>query len=205
MSSRAAFFARAPAQVLDIRAEARGSKYSSRPPGRYKTPRTLTMNEGPTGSRSQRRIPGRRDRSHGGCGFCACPPASEGSFDFCSSTPGSVMATRRSAAKTAAVEAPSPSKATAKVVDLTEFSILMPRRGGLRKGACGLDAVIATLENHNVEQVRLQWRNRLGGHAPAHLPRWLLMRLLAFRIQVAALGPRQFAAAPTSPVRGRAR
>jgi hypothetical protein len=28
----------------------------------------------------------------------------------------------------------------------------------------------------------------LGGSAPAHLPRWLLLRVLAYRIQVAALG-----------------
>jgi hypothetical protein len=34
----------------------------------------------------------------------------------------------------------------------------------------------------------LQWRNHLGGSPPAHLPRWLLLRLLAYRIQAAALG-----------------
>jgi len=37
-------------------------------------------------------------------------------------------------------------------------------------------------------QLRLQWRNHLGGAAPPHLPRWLLLRLLAYRLQVAALG-----------------
>ena len=26
-----------------------------------------------------------------------------------------------------------------------------------------------------------QWRAHLGGEAPAHLPRWLLMRVLAYR------------------------
>jgi hypothetical protein len=36
--------------------------------------------------------------------------------------------------------------------------------------------------------LRLQWRNHLGGAPPAHLPRWLLARLLAQRIQIAALG-----------------
>ncbi|HEX9169511.1 MAG TPA: DUF2924 domain-containing protein [Roseiarcus sp.] len=36
--------------------------------------------------------------------------------------------------------------------------------------------------------LRLQWRNDLGGTPPAHLPRWLLVRILAYRIQAAALG-----------------
>jgi Protein of unknown function (DUF2924) len=34
----------------------------------------------------------------------------------------------------------------------------------------------------------LQWRNHLGGNPPAHLPRWLLLRILAHRVQAAALG-----------------
>jgi Protein of unknown function (DUF2924) len=34
----------------------------------------------------------------------------------------------------------------------------------------------------------LQWRNHLGGTPPAHLPRWLLMKILAYRIQAAAFG-----------------
>jgi hypothetical protein len=33
-----------------------------------------------------------------------------------------------------------------------------------------------------------QWRNCLGETPPAHLPRWLLMRILAYRLQAAALG-----------------
>ena len=37
-------------------------------------------------------------------------------------------------------------------------------------------------------QLLLQWRNHLGGTASAHLPTWLLARLLAYRIQVAAFG-----------------
>jgi hypothetical protein len=51
-----------------------------------------------------------------------------------------------------------------------------------------LDAAIASLANLDAVQLRLQWRNRLGGTAPAHLPRWLLMRVLAHRIQSMALG-----------------
>ncbi len=37
-------------------------------------------------------------------------------------------------------------------------------------------------------QLLLQWRNHLGGTAPAHLPTWLLARLLAYRIQAGVLG-----------------
>ena len=41
----------------------------------------------------------------------------------------------------------------------------------------------------NLDQLRLQWRNHLGGIAPAHLPGWLLMRVLAYRIQATAFDP----------------
>jgi hypothetical protein len=51
-----------------------------------------------------------------------------------------------------------------------------------------LAAAIAGLGDCDGEQLRLQWRNHLGGAAPAHLPRWLLLRLLAYRLQAAALG-----------------
>ena len=51
-----------------------------------------------------------------------------------------------------------------------------------------LDALVATLSGLNLDQLRLQWRNHLGGIAPAHLPGWLLMRVLAYRIQAAAIG-----------------
>jgi hypothetical protein len=36
--------------------------------------------------------------------------------------------------------------------------------------------------------LRLCWRNHLGGTSPVHLPKWLLARLLAYRVQAAALG-----------------
>ena len=51
-----------------------------------------------------------------------------------------------------------------------------------------LDASVARLSGLNTDQLRLQWRNHLGGVAPAHLPRWLLLRVLAYRIQAAAFG-----------------
>src|SRR5271166_6621916 len=49
-----------------------------------------------------------------------------------------------------------------------------------------LDALVANLSDLDSDQLRVQWRNHLGGIAPAHLPRWLLMRVLAYRIQAAA-------------------
>jgi hypothetical protein len=51
-----------------------------------------------------------------------------------------------------------------------------------------LDAIVAGLADLDADQLRLQWRNHLGGTAPAHLPRWLLLRVLAYRLQAAALG-----------------
>jgi hypothetical protein len=54
--------------------------------------------------------------------------------------------------------------------------------------APSLDAVIAGLADLDADQLRLQWRNHLGGAPPAHLPRWLLARVLAQRMQAAALG-----------------
>jgi DUF2924 family protein len=51
-----------------------------------------------------------------------------------------------------------------------------------------LDATVAGLADLDADQLRLQWRNHLGGTAPAHLPRWLLLRVLAYRLQAAALG-----------------
>jgi Protein of unknown function (DUF2924) len=51
-----------------------------------------------------------------------------------------------------------------------------------------LDAIVAGLADLDAVQLRLQWRNHLGGTAPAHLPRWLLLRVLAYRLQAAALG-----------------
>src|SRR5271166_6050470 len=52
-----------------------------------------------------------------------------------------------------------------------------------------LDASVASLSGLNLDQLRLQWRNHLGGIAPAHLPGWLLMRVLAYRIQATAFDP----------------
>jgi hypothetical protein len=51
-----------------------------------------------------------------------------------------------------------------------------------------LTATVAGLADLDADQLRLQWRNHLGGMVPAHLPRWLLLRVLAYQLQAAALG-----------------
>jgi DUF2924 family protein len=47
---------------------------------------------------------------------------------------------------------------------------------------------VADLEGHDLNGLRRQWRAHLGGEPPAHLPRWLLIRVLACRLQSDAFG-----------------
>ena len=51
-----------------------------------------------------------------------------------------------------------------------------------------LPRVLADLEGLGIEGLRRQWRNHLGGEAPVHLPRWLFLRVLGYRLQAAVLG-----------------
>ncbi len=51
-----------------------------------------------------------------------------------------------------------------------------------------LNDMISSFVDLDLNGLRLQWRNHLGGTPSAHLPRWLLLRILAYRIQAAALG-----------------
>jgi hypothetical protein len=46
----------------------------------------------------------------------------------------------------------------------------------------------AGLEGHDLDGLRRQWRAHLGGEPPAHLQRWLLMRVLAYRLQADVFG-----------------
>jgi hypothetical protein len=48
--------------------------------------------------------------------------------------------------------------------------------------------LVAELPDLDPAQLCLRWRNHLGGTAPAHLPRWLMARVLAYRLQSAADG-----------------
>jgi hypothetical protein len=55
------------------------------------------------------------------------------------------------------------------------------------KGAA-LGESVAALADLDVAALRLQWRNELGGAPPSHLPRWLLLKVLAYRMQAQFLG-----------------
>ena len=48
--------------------------------------------------------------------------------------------------------------------------------------------MIAALVELDANGLCLQWRNHFGGTPPGHLPRWLLMKILAYRIQATAFG-----------------
>jgi hypothetical protein len=56
------------------------------------------------------------------------------------------------------------------------------------KGVLAFDDMIAALVELDANGLCLQWRNHFGGTPPAHLPRWLLLRILSHRVQAAALG-----------------
>jgi hypothetical protein len=49
-------------------------------------------------------------------------------------------------------------------------------------------SIVANLEGLDLDGLRRQWRAHLGGEAPAHLSRWLLMKVLAYRLQSGAFG-----------------
>jgi Protein of unknown function (DUF2924) len=51
-----------------------------------------------------------------------------------------------------------------------------------------LREAVAVLAALDLTGLRLQWRNVFGGSAPAHLPKLLLARILAYRVQGDALG-----------------
>jgi hypothetical protein len=49
-------------------------------------------------------------------------------------------------------------------------------------------SIVANLDRLDLNGLRRQWRARLGGEAPAHLPRWPLMKVLVYRLQSDAFG-----------------
>jgi hypothetical protein len=56
------------------------------------------------------------------------------------------------------------------------------------RDAAGLSAELAKLEKLGLDDLRLQWRNRWGRLAPARLPRGLLYRVMAYRLQAETFG-----------------
>ena len=59
-------------------------------------------------------------------------------------------------------------------------------RRGAHDGELG--RLVSSLPDLDRSRLLLQWRNHLGGSAPAHLPTWLLTRVLAYRLQAEAFG-----------------
>jgi Protein of unknown function (DUF2924) len=57
-----------------------------------------------------------------------------------------------------------------------------------RSDTATLGETISRLVDLDANGLCLQWRNHLGGTPPAHLPRWLLSKVLVYRIQAAVLG-----------------
>jgi hypothetical protein len=51
-----------------------------------------------------------------------------------------------------------------------------------------LDVEIARLRDLDVGDLRIQWQNAFGREPPPHLPRHLLFRVLAYRLQADQLG-----------------
>jgi hypothetical protein len=49
-------------------------------------------------------------------------------------------------------------------------------------------SIVASLEGHDLNGLHRLWRAHLGGEPPAHLQRWLLMRVLAYQLQADAFG-----------------
>jgi DUF2924 family protein len=49
-------------------------------------------------------------------------------------------------------------------------------------------SIVANLEGLDLNGLRRQWRAHLGGEPPAHLQRWLLMRVVAYRLQADVFG-----------------
>jgi hypothetical protein len=49
-------------------------------------------------------------------------------------------------------------------------------------------SIVADLEGHDLSGLRRQWRAHLGGEPPSHLPRWLLIKVLAYRLQSDTFG-----------------
>src|SRR5271165_6037634 len=63
-----------------------------------------------------------------------------------------------------------------------------PRSGARRRPSIACHFALRALLWRDPWWFLLQWRNHLGGTPPAHLPSWLLTRVLAYRLQAAAFG-----------------
>jgi hypothetical protein len=72
--------------------------------------------------------------------------------------------------------------------NLAEFGALDANAPNSASDGDGMAALVAELPGLDQKQLCLRWRNHLSGAVPAHLPRWLLTRVLAYRLQATAYG-----------------
>jgi hypothetical protein len=68
----------------------------------------------------------------------------------------------------------------------------LEQEGRAGAGLADLADRLARLPALDHDALRLEWRNHLGGTPPAHLPRWLFMRHLAYRLQAQVFGGQAF-------------
>ena len=62
------------------------------------------------------------------------------------------------------------------------------KNGRLRQDRKAIDVEIARLRDLDVGALRTRWHTVFGRRAPSHLPRHLLFRILAYRLQADRLG-----------------
>ena len=79
-------------------------------------------------------------------------------------------------------------RVVAKRSNVAEFGALKANSTNSISDGGGIAALIAQLPDFDQKQLCLHWRNHLSGTVPAHLPRWLLIRVLASRLQAAVHG-----------------
>jgi hypothetical protein len=65
---------------------------------------------------------------------------------------------------------------------------MAPTSGSSLPFDASLLSIVANLEGLDLDGLRRQWRAHLRGEAPAHPSRWLLMKVLAYRLQSDAFG-----------------
>ncbi len=51
-----------------------------------------------------------------------------------------------------------------------------------------INVLLNRVEGGDLDNLRLIWRNHLGGRFPEYLPKWLLIQIFGYRLQVEAYG-----------------
>ena len=70
----------------------------------------------------------------------------------------------------------------------SEATSSLPGEPGMHTCSDEVNATVAALENLDLHDLRIRWRKLFRSSAPPHLPRYLLLRIIAYRIQANAYG-----------------